>query len=344
MSELRQDPITGRWVVIAEGRSARPDEYRGRPSPAPAGDCPFCEGNESRTPAELAAFGPPGRTPNSVGWTVRSIPNRFPTLLGPVVPDSGAEDRGVGSRLPAHGFHEVIIMGPRHTPEFAQYPADRAAEVLRMGRDRAGDFASRAGVRSVVLFENSGPESGGTLTHPHAQLLGLPVVPPELEEERSGAERFARAANVPCAAEAVAQRELSAGERLVWTGPHLVVVTPYASGLPYELRVHPRRHAASFADASEGELIELADVLPRLLRSLRTLVPGVSYNFVTRSGGAPGAGSDGFHWHLDLLPRLVRPDGFEIGTGIPVNPIPPEVAAARYREALAGPSPSGEKR
>ncbi len=343
MSELRQDPFSGRWVVIAEGRLARPDEYRGRAPAPPDGECPFCGGHEARTPAETAAFGPPGRPPNAPGWTVRSIPNRFPTLEGPPDPHLLGERTPLGVRRAATGYHEVIVMSPDHAPGFAEFLPEAAAEVLRMGRDRIRDLAGRPGIQSSILFENAGPESGGTLTHPHAQAIALPFVPLELAEEAAGARAWARAEGVPCAYEEIGAREEAGGARLLDRGASFVTYAPYASALPYEVRFLPRRHARTFGDSTDAELDELAERVPRTLRALRSLVPGVSYNLVTRSG-AGGLGSESEHWYLELLPRTIRPDGFEVGTGVAVNPIPPEAAAERLRAALAAPEAVGEKR
>ncbi len=313
---------------------ARPNEY-GAAAPSLPSDCPFCAGHESWTPPEVAAFGTPGRTPNGPGWTVRAIPNKFPT----VAPDAGpprdrAEDPTL-ARQPGFGHHEVVIESPEHAPLFPYFSGARAREVLAMVRARLEVLSSTPGVASLVVFENSGPESGGTLFHPHAQIVALPEVPPRLAEEAEAAARVARAPGGGCLFEAVLDDERRAATRVLADTPEVTAYAPFASENPYEVRLVPRRHSGSMAEATDRELGRVAEILPALLRALQAIVPGASYNYVARSFASGRAESATYHWHLDVLPRLVRPDGFEVGAGIAVNPVSPEAAAQRIRSALA---------
>jgi UDPglucose--hexose-1-phosphate uridylyltransferase len=346
VSEFRQDPITGRWTIVAENRSARPNEYAPLPPTSSPSECPFCEGHESWTPPELAAYREPNGPRDGPGWTVRTIPNKFPTLT----PAGPASTPGPGERThirkPGFGFHEVVIETPQHAPLLAFLPRARVGEVVRMLSERVRSLSSTRGVAAVVVFENAGPESGGTLVHPHAQLVGVPEVPPRLAEEARGAARFVRSFGGPCAFESVLAEERKAAVRVVSDDAELTAYAPFASEHPFEVRIIPRRHAGSLGEASEAELARLAEVLPSVLAALQSVVPGASYNFVARSfaDGRPEAA--GYHWHLDILPRLIRPDGFEVGGGIAVNPVAPESAAAELRAALGGgsrPAPSPDR-
>ena len=341
MSEFRQDPITGRWTIVAENRSARPNEYTASPPAPPPGDCPFCEGHESWTPPELAAYRRPNGRRDGPGWTVRTIPNKFPTLAsaGAATPQVPPGPRTNG-RKPGFGFHEVIIETPEHAPILPFLPRGRVREVVRMMRERVRFLSSTPGVASVVLFENAGPESGGTLVHPHAQLIGLPEVPPALAEEADGAARFVRSFGGPCAFESVLAEERAEAVRVIWDEAELTAYAPFASEHPFEVRILPRRHAASLGEASDAELDELATVLPTVLAALQAVVPGASYNFVARSFAIGRPEAAGYHWQIDILPRLIRPDGFEVGGGISVNPVSPETAAARLRAAIGRNAPS----
>jgi UDPglucose--hexose-1-phosphate uridylyltransferase len=341
VSEFRQDPITRRWAIVAENRTARPSEYSAARPSAPPGDCPFCAGHESSTPPELAAYRGQDTERDGPGWTVRTIPNKFPSLAPTAGPSPDRSEETVDVRRPGFGFHEVVIESPEHVT-LSKLPAEQVRQAVRMMGERVRALSATPGVAAVILFENFGPESGGTLTHPHAQLVGLPVVPPLLLEEAEGAERFASTAGAACAFEQVAANERREGVRMVLDDGTLTAYAPFASQHPFEVRVQPLRHAASFGDASEDEQSHLAEVLQRLLRALDRVVPGSSYNFVSRSfaQGRPEARS--YHWHFDLLPRLIRPDGFEVGGGIAVNPVPPESAAAQLRAAfdhLSAPDP-----
>lgn len=346
MSEFRQDPITGRWTIVAENRSARPSEYAALRPSSPPSECPFCEGHESWTPPELAAYRAPNSARDGPGWSVRTIPNKFPTLAPEAPRTSPEPSEHATMRKPGFGVHEVVIEGPEHVP-LSLLPRDQVREVVRMLSGRVRSLSATPGVVAVILFENSGPESGGTLAHPHAQLVGLPEVPPLLAEEARGADRFARSSGGRCAFETVVAEERKAAVRMVSDDGELSVYAPFASEYPFEVRIVPRRHAGSLGDASEAEQARLADVLPGVLRALESVVPGASYNYVARSFADGRSEAAGYHWHLDVLPRLIRPDGFEVGGGIAVNPVAPESAAAQLRAALEGrlpAEPSSERR
>ena len=335
MTEIRRDPITGRCAIVVPGRSARPNDYAiAPPNVAMDPKCPFCEGSEAKTPPEIAAVAPAGRSPNDRGWHVRVIPNRFPTVASePFVPPSGESSRGFESR-PAFGYHEVVIESPTHAPLLPYLSREQVGRALRMCRDRLRDLSSRALVGSVTLFENSGPESGGSLWHPHAQLVTVPELSPSLEEEMEGAERLRDRTGVDCAFEEVRHEELRDGRRVLFDAHGFVAFAPFASVVPYEARLMPTRHSPSFADATNDEIEGLADRLPALLRALLSILPGSSYNFVVRSPVGLSPAYHRYHWHMDVLPRLVRPDGFDLGSGFAVNTVPPEVAAEALRSAL----------
>ena len=336
VTEFRTDPITGRVAIVVPGRSARPNEHAPPPPSVPADpNCPFCEGNEGVTPPELAVFAPPGRSPNSRGWYVRTIPKRFPTVATSPVPaaaDTGPEPL---DHRPAYGHHEVVIESPAHSPTLAYLPPEQVARAVRMCRERVRHLSRQPQVGSVTLFENMGPESGGSLWHPHAQLVTVPEISPSLREEIEGSNRYLERHQARCAFESVVEEEIEDGQRKLFDSEGFVAYTPFASSLAYEVRVIPHRHTGSFADVTDDEATALASHLAGLLRALLSLLPGASYNFVVRSPVGTDKGIDSYHWHLDLYPRLVRPDGFDLGSGYSVNTVLPEVAAEALRGALA---------
>lgn len=333
MSELRRDPFTGRWTVVAQGRGARPNEHA---APPPTGrseeNCPFCEGREERTPAEVAARRPAGSAPNGPGWSIRAIPNRFPTVGDSASPAGPRNGGGPGERRPAAGVHEVVIESPRHAPGMPMWEEPQLRELFRFLRDRVRALEALPGIASVVLFENWGPESGGTLWHPHAQLVATEIVAPRLAEELT---RFSQAGGPECLLEGATRADERDRSRLILANPELTVVAPFGSEHPFEMRFVPRRHAAGFGDATDAETDALARDLPAALRALGRLVPGASYNWVVHGLGPGVAGRSTFHWHVEVLPRLVRADGFELGSGLSVNPVPPEEAAAQLAAEVA---------
>jgi UDPglucose--hexose-1-phosphate uridylyltransferase len=336
VSELRQDPFTGSWSIVAEGRGARPNEHAVRVPDAVADpDCPFCDGHEDRTPPEIAALRPRGSAPNNPRWSARAIPNRFPSLGGTPSDPATVPPPAGGAARPGTGTHEVIIESPRHAPAMRELSGATLRALFRFFRERLAAVEHQPGVRAAMLFENWGPESGGTLWHPHAQLAGYPVVPPKLEAERA---RFGGGDR--CVLEAATDAELADGRRTLEEGEHLVAYAPYGSGHPFEVRIVPRQHRPTFSSATDGEVDALASVLPAVLRALDRVAPGASYDWWIHGDSGPDGGR--FHWHVEVVPRLVKPDGFELGSGLLVNPVPPESAARQLVAALRsdpGPNP-----
>lgn len=334
-TEFRTDPITGRVAIIVPGRSARPNDHAA-PAPSATQDagCPFCEGNEAKTPEEVAVDAPTGRAPNARGWYIRTIPNRFPTVTSDVSLAEVAVSSPPTEHRPAFGYHEVVIETPAHAPSLGYLPREQAVRVARMFRERVRHLSRLPHVGSVTLFENTGPESGGSLWHPHAQLVTVPDLTPTLREELEGAMRYRRDHGGDCAFERVLDAEVSDGRRTVLDADGFVAYAPFASSVPYEVRLMPKRHARSIAEATDEELTGFSDGLGSLLRALLHLLPGASYNYVIRTPLGSSPELERYHWHLDLLPRLVRPDGFDLGSGLSVNTVVPEVAADGLRAAL----------
>ncbi len=334
MSEFRKDPLTARWRIVAEGRLARPNKYAAPvPTASDSEDCPFCEGHEARTPAEVAAVRPKGSLPNGPGWTVRAIPNRYPTVTpdahsGPS-PNHGRFERALGS-----GVHEVIIEAPRHSPDLPYLHPMQLGVLFRFLRDRVRVATDRGGVAAVVLFENRGPESGGTLPHPHAQLIATETVPYRLEEELRGFRLPAESTTDRCRLESIVDAEVASGERIIASDSSFTTFAPFASEFPYEVWLVPKRHATTFAGSTDREVDRLAQLLPALLRTIDTIRPGASYNWIIHGLSGPSAAGAPFHWHVEVAPRLVRADGYDLGAGTPVNPVAPEAAATEIREKL----------
>jgi UDPglucose--hexose-1-phosphate uridylyltransferase len=339
VTEIRTDPLTLDRVIVVPGRSARPNEHAAPPPLNPAApDCPFCEGNESRTPPEVAVVGRPGRRPNERGWDVRVIPNRFPTVTTDPPGETESPDADRLRRAPAFGFHEVLIESASHSPLFPYLSTEQAVRVLRMARDRVRALEGRSGVGSLTLFENAGPESGGSLWHPHAQIVSTAGASPSLEREFAGIERLRASTQGRCVLETLQEEETGDRSRVVFESRDFVGFAPFASAYPYEVRVVPKRHSPSFAEATDGEVDDLAERLPAVLRALLAVIPGASYNYLLRVPSRDRPERQGYHWHLDIYPRLVRPDGFDLGSGFHVNTVLPEEAARILREQLSAKS------
>lgn len=329
MSEYRRDPASGLWVLVAPERARRPGEAEswraaepvGRPAAGYDPHCPFCPGNEAELPGILEAL-PCGRPP---GWRTRVVPNRFPALS----PELPAEAAG-GPAVPGFGHHEVIVETPRHDADLPDLPERQVEAVLRTCRSRQRVLLGRPGIRAVLAFRNHGRSAGASLAHPHSQIVASALPLPR----RAAADAWARARHAEsgnCPACEALERELRDGRRIVEATPAFLALVPFAASAPFELQLLPRRHRACFAGTGDAELAELAGLLRRSLARLAAALGDPPYNYAIESAGPGEAESPWIHWRLRLVPDLVRPGGFELGAGLPINPSSPEADAARLR-------------
>jgi UDPglucose--hexose-1-phosphate uridylyltransferase len=326
MSELRQDRTSGRWVIIAPQRGRRPQSQRQRTQSAPPSafdrECPFCPGHESELPAILAET--PGE--GAPGWRVRVVPNRFPALQQhpPAPADSDHAAR------PGYGFHEVIIENPRHDADLASMGAEERLAAIVAYRDRSRALLDQPGIESVVVFRNRGARAGASLAHPHAQVIALGQVPPVLAAMSAWSRDYLRdKGRCPTCEEL--EIECRHGTRIVDRNDHFVALVPFAAGHPFETWIVPRRHQASFAEIDTGELASFGELLVGNLRRLNGMLHDPPYNFVIDTAPKGDIGTPHFHWRLRLLPGVATWGGFELGTGLAINPSSPERDAAALR-------------
>ncbi len=321
VSQLRLNPLNGRWVAIATERASRPGEFApGLVRHQPEAQCPFCPGHEGETPPALETYGPRGE------WLVRVVPNLYPAFEG-----KGAfevEDLGpVFHQAPGTGIHEVLVFSPDHRASWADLDDRQVGLVIAAIRDRMEVHAEQLSVRYTQAIVNHGREAGASLEHPHGQLLGIPFVPEELQAEMDGfADR-----DEPCVMCTTLEEEERAGHRLLLADERVVVVCPFWSATPYEMLIVPRHHEGHLALAAPGDLVGVSRALRDALAALERLVGDTAYNVVFHT--APHGSTDRFHWHIHVLPRLTSAAGFEAGTGVRINIVAPEQAAVDLRTA-----------
>lgn len=286
--------------------------------------CPFCPGHEEKTPPALETYGSQGE------WLVRVVPNLYPAFSGRD-PMAVQNIGPVFTQAPASGIHEVAVLSPSHTATFADLTDAQAALVLAAVRDRIEEHALQAGtLRYTQFIINAGREAGASLDHPHGQLLAMPFVPSELVDEQSGFDRF-RGACLLCT---VLEAEEEAGHRVIQTDGRHVLLAPFWSGTPYEMLLLPRTHEPWVHKAEPADLAAIGRAIRDALARLRRAVGDVAYNIVLHY--APFRATADFHWHVHLLPKVTTRAGFELGTGVLINVLPPEYAAAELRAAAAG--------
>ena len=298
MPELRHDPITDRLVIVAPERAARPHTAAVALPPADryADDCPFCPGNEAETPPELARVG--GGEPNCPGWQIRIFPNKYPIVE----------------------THEVIAFSPDHDRSFAHLEPEDAAQILGLLRDRAAIHLAD-GHEFVQVSINHGAAAGASIAHPHAQLLAIDLVPPTVEDA---------IARLDDAGLDLLARELAEAGQLTVVPGAATAWCPPAASAPFQVRVAHRSTRARFDEATDAEIGVVSEATLEALRRLESVLGDIPYNLVVHTA-PPGRGGHA-HWYVEITPRIATVAGFEMGTGILVNPIAPEHAAAVLRD------------
>ena len=331
MPELRKDPITGRWVIIATERAKRPSDFvRDKVQIRGSGFCPFCYGNESKTPPEIIAYRNDGSGRNSPGWTLRVVANKFPALG--IEGSLNRQGEGLYDKMSGIGAHEVIIETPDHQKTLAMLSPRQIEDVLWAYRDRILDLKKDRRFQYIMIFKNHGEAAGASLEHTHSQLIALPVVPKRVREETQGAREYFNFRE-RCIFCDIIRQELESGIRVIADTPAFIAVAPFAPRFPFEIWIMPRVHQSAFEDSQKQEFEQLAVVLKDMLMRLDKVLDYPAYNYIIHTSPMPESPNDHYHWHLEIMPKLTKIAGFEWGTGFYINPTPPEESAKFLREA-----------
>jgi UDPglucose--hexose-1-phosphate uridylyltransferase len=329
MSEFRRDPIVHRWVVIAPERAKRPISLRDEPLEADLEFDPFAEGNEDSTPPEILAYREHGSDANGPGWRVRIVPNKFPALQ--MAGDLDKRGDGIYEVTNGLGTHEVIIECPHRETNMSRLSVDNIREVLCVYRDRLVDLKRDHRLVHALIFKNNGALAGASLPHSHSQLIATPLVPMTILEEMSGALEFYNSCGRSIFEEMI-QQELSTGSRIVLDTPGYLVFCPYASRFPFETWILPKQPGSHFENVQRQSVEELGHVLKTVLRKLELALDDPPYNYMIHSAPFNQPELPYFSWHIEIFPRMTRVAGFEWGSGIYINEVPPEEAAKLLRD------------
>lgn len=330
MSELRKDPITGCWVIIASGRAKRPRQLGPSKHSSQAEPCPFCAGNETMTPPEVWAERQNQSIENGPGWTARVVPNKYPALAAESEGRDSTEQfyetrRGLGA-------HEVIIESPSHDVSLASVSASQFVAIVQAYRARMRALSQDPRWRYALLYKNQGDRAGATLEHIHSQLIALPAAPKAALEELTGAKEHCQTTG-RCVYCEIIEREISQRERLVFDHENFVALCPFAPRFAYETWILPKAHMAVFADSSEEMISDFARALRETITRLNRALSDPPFNYFIHSMPID-ATAHHYHWQLKIMPQLSRAAGFEWGTGAHINSVAPEAAARLLRDAL----------
>jgi UDPglucose--hexose-1-phosphate uridylyltransferase len=340
MPELRKDPVLGRWVIIATERAKRPSDFDVVRQKSHADSCAFCGGHEEETPPEVYAVREDGAAPDSPGWQVRVIPNKYPAL--DVKGDLDREGVGMVDMANGIGVHEVIVETPEHDKDMADLSEEQIGQVMATYRRRIVDLKEDKRMKYVLIFKNQGRSAGASLEHAHSQLIATPITPKRVKEKLDGAKRYFDYKHRCIFCDYIKQETELFGERCVKETEHFVALSPFAARFPFETWVLPKRHMLDFTRVEEEEIEDLGGMMKLLLMKLRRALNDPPFNYVLHQapyrrprGGYWTTIEEDYHWHIELIPRLTRVAGFEWGSGFYINPTPPEVAAEELRETDA---------
>ncbi|MGB7132194.1 MAG: galactose-1-phosphate uridylyltransferase [Candidatus Sulfotelmatobacter sp.] len=332
MPQLRQNFFTKEWVIIATERAHRPEELATRRPPQQVPSfletCPFCPGNENKTPPEITRYPANHNEP----WAVRVIPNKFAALSSEVQPTRNLEH--LHRRIDGFGFHEVIIDGSDHSTCMALLPDKQVANILPVFQERYSSLCTDRRINHVTIFKNHGADAGASLAHPHSQIIATPVIPSQVRHRLHEALRHYDDAG-ECMFCHMVEREVEDQTRIVIKSEMFVAMEVFASATPFATHIFPLRHMSSFGEITDVEISDLARVLRSLLGKIYVGLENPDLNFTVRSGPADYVGARHFHWYVSVIPRLTRVAGFELGSGMFINTVLPEAAAEFLRNVAA---------
>ncbi|MBI4655042.1 MAG: galactose-1-phosphate uridylyltransferase [Nitrospirae bacterium] len=328
MPELRKDPIVGRWVIISIERGKRPAEYSIGVSPKKGGFCAFCKGHEHTTPPEILAFRPDKSPPNTPGWTLRVVPNKFPALRIEGNVDKVAE--GIYDKINGIGAHEVIIESPDHEAALTSISLKSVEDVLWAYYYRILDLKKDLRFKYVVVFKNEGDLAGASLEHTHSQLIALPIVPKQVVEEIEGAKKYYELKE-RCIFCDIIRQEMKSSVRAISENKDYISLSPFAPRSPFETWILPKKHQSAFQP--DGNFPMLAEILQRTIKQIDKVLDRPPYNMMLHISPFHDEANEYYHWHIEIMPKLTKIAGFEWGSGFYINPTPPEEAAKFMREA-----------
>jgi len=322
MNEIRLNLITRKWVIMAKEKGKKPEDFIQhrvkKRLPELLESCPFCPGNESKTPGE--AF----RVHGEGGWRIRVVRHKFSKLS-----EEGERNRwdtGVKKGVNGIGIHELIVETPMHNMTTANMSVEQLRDVIQTYKDRLTEIYRDPRVEYVIIFKNSGPSAGTSIEHPLSQIVGIPITPLQIRERFEGFMKFFDETG-DCLMCKTIQDELHDGARVLFDTEHFVSFVPYAALSAFHIWIFPKRHSGCFADILPEEILDLSVNLKSVMTKLCHALDCPDFNYGIRSGKPSNANSEFIHWYMSIVPRVDMVTGFELGTGMHVNSLVPEVSA-----------------
>jgi UDPglucose--hexose-1-phosphate uridylyltransferase len=331
MPELRQNRYTKEWVVLATERAKRPEEMvvkrerKALPQFSPT--CPFCPGNEKLAPPAVLTVGD-----GNASWKLRVVPNKFAALSREGEPQWKIEK--AHRSMNGVGIHDVVVETRDHSLTTAQLPDEQVAEILRAYKRRFEEMSADPRIAHVSIFKNHGVAAGTSLEHPHSQIIATPVISQHVRSRMFEALRHFDEWG-ECIFCGYMNQEIEEGTRIVMNSRHFVALEPFASPSPFYTHIYPKRHMASFSEITYQEIVDLAKVLKSVLGKLFVGLEDPDFNLTIPTAAQESAGVKFYHWYINIIPRMTRTAGFELGSGMFINTVTPESAAEFLRNVDA---------
>ncbi|MFZ2153836.1 MAG: galactose-1-phosphate uridylyltransferase [Candidatus Moraniibacteriota bacterium] len=331
-SELRQDIVTGDWVVIAVGRAKRPEDFSKMEysthkliDEADIDSCLFCDPAKTNQEKDVLIY-----SKSNGDWTLRVFPNKYPAFSRGKVPRSLEE--GPYFAMTGTGYHEVIVTKDhfKHLPDLDIF---EIAEVFDAFQDRYLELMRKKSVNYITIFHNFGKEAGASISHPHSQLMAIPVISPYIKQEIDGAELYFKSLR-KCVYCEMLEYESQHKKRVISENDSFIAFCPFASRSAFEIWIMPKKHNPYFERITDEEKIKLAAVFKDAMLAIKHTVNNPPYNFYIHTSPCDGKDYRRYHWHIEILPHTSTWAGFELETGIEISMIQPEVAAKSLQDSL----------
>ncbi len=331
-NQLRQNILTGQWIIYAPDRASRPGQHGQQPQDTNQSlsewdaKCPFCPGNESMLPDILMEL----ENTDTTSWAARVVPNKYPAVM--TNPDTHNSSSGLYKTAAAYGRHEVIIETPRHNQDIPDMPTEQICALLNAYvRRQLVLLEQYPDIGNVIVFRNHGHSSGTSLVHPHSQLIATAIVPAAIRQRQMTAEQYFEK-NHRCVVCDLIDHEKRSGERIVHENNAFTATVPFAAETPYEVWIIPKQHKSDFTRMTPAEISDLASIMHGVLSVYRNRLSDLDYNYVIHSYTQK---NPKLHWYLQIRPRMTIPAGFEIGSEMHINPSLPEADAKLIRTEMA---------
>ncbi|MCD6578793.1 galactose-1-phosphate uridylyltransferase [bacterium] len=317
-SEIRKDPVMGRWVIINKDPGYIPDLNEKIVRPEKKDNCPFCAGNETMTPEEIISISLNDHDP----WSIRIVPNKYPALNGNQ--NLSKEGIGIFDKMTGYGFHEVVIESPQHKNSLSDLSKEHVFNIFRIIKKRILELKDQKDIKYILVFKNEGSSAGASIEHSHLQLIGTPIVPKRVQEELDGSKFYYDYKKRCIFCDILKEEHGSKGERIIYENENMISISPYAARFPFETWILPKSHASHFENSSDEILMDLSEVLLFYLKALDKNLINPHYNMILHNSPVKEGTEKHYHWHIEIIPKIKKIAGFEWGTGFYINPISPE--------------------